>query len=196
MNKPIAAHAWDVEEHEHYVEGRWVPRRLFEVEKFTGTVCDPCCGFGRIPEAARAAGLEAFGCDIVDRGFQYYTLCDFLKSDIRADNFVFNPPFTLGKEFALHALDLAARKVAMIYPVRRLAAAGKWIGGTPHYRTYFLTPRPSMPPGHVVVDLEARGKEPSGGKQDFCILVWLKGFEGEPTQRWLHRDGTDSYQAA
>lgn len=187
--KPENSKIWPREAQNHYVEPFWVARRIFEVEKFTGRICDPCCGFGRIPLAARAAGHEAVGMDIVDRGFDYLTVCNFLTSDIRAANFVFNPPFDLGKEFALHALRLADRKVVMIFPMRRLAAAGKWIAGTPHYRTYFLTPRPSMPPGHVARALEEQGKNPSGGKQDFCVLVWLKGYEGEPTNHWLQRDG-------
>src|SRR5258708_34167537 len=104
MNKPEASHIWEREADNHYVEPHWVARRLFEVEKFAGAICDPCRGFGRIPMAARAAGHEAFGLDIVDRGFDYLSICNFLASDIRAANFVFNPPFELGKEFALHAL--------------------------------------------------------------------------------------------
>lgn len=182
------SHRWAREANNHYVEPFWVPRRIFEVEKFTGSICDPCAGFGRIPLAARAAGYQAFGLDLIDRGFDYLSVVDFLTCDIRADNFVFNPPFDQGKDFALRALKLAERKVAMIFPMRRLAAAGKWIKGTPHYRTYFLTPRPSMPPGHVAREMENAGKNPSGGKQDFCLLVWLKGYEGEPTQHWLRRD--------
>lgn len=188
MNKVENSHIWEKQAESHYVEPFWVPRRIFEVEKFIGNICDPCCGFGRIPLAARAAGLDAIGSDIIDRGFDYYNIANFLTSGARADNFVFNPPFEQGREFALHALKLAERKVVMIFPMRRLAAAGKWIAGTPHYRTYFLTPRPSMPPGHVARELEQHNKTPSGGKQDFCVLVWLKGFEGDPTNHWLRRD--------
>jgi SAM-dependent methyltransferase len=178
---------WAREANNHYVEPSWVAERLFAEEKFTGKIVDPCCGFGRIVTAARQAGYEAIGCDLIDRGFEYYNVANFLTSGMRADNFVFNPPFDLSKEFALHALNLAERKVAMVYPVRRLNAA-HWLAGTPLYRIWYLTPRPSMPPGHVLIELEQMGKNPSGGKQDFCVLVWLKGFEGEPTARWLRRD--------
>jgi hypothetical protein len=185
----LNAHIWAKQPQEHYVENQWVARRIFDVEKFDGNVYDPCCGFGRIPEAAKAAGLEAFGCDIVDRGYTYTTICDFLKSDIRADNIVCNPPFNLGEEFARHALKLAERKVALIFPVRRLNAAGKWMKETPLYRLWFLTPRPSMPPGGVVLKLESEGREASGGTIDFCWATWLKGYDGAPTVGWLHRDG-------
>lgn len=178
---------WAREAQNHYVEPTWVPRRLFEEEKFSGNICDPCCGFGRIVVAARQAGYQAIGCDLIDRGFDYYNRADFLTSGMRADNFVFNPPFDKGDKFALHALEMAERKVAMVYPTRRLNAA-HWIRGTPLYRIWYLTPRPSMPPGHVARSYEQKNRDPSGGKQDFCILVWLKGYEGEPSVRWLRRD--------
>lgn len=181
------SHRWEREAHNHYVEPTWLGRRLFAEERFAGPVCDPCAGFGRMVTAAREAGHEAIGCDLIDRGFDYYNLADFLTSGARYANFAFNPPFELGDKFALKALELADRKVAMIYPTRRLNAA-HWISGTPLYRIWYVTPRPSMPPGHVAIELEQRGKNPSGGKQDFCVLVWLKGFEGEPTVRWLRRD--------
>lgn len=187
--RAIAAKAWPREQHMHYVEPNWVPKRLFEVEPFEGDILDPCAGFGRMVVAARVAGYKAQGADIVDRGFGYLTICDFLKSDIRADNIVMNPPFDQGEDFAFKALRLAARKVAMIYPTRRLNAAGDWLRNTPLLRIWYLTPRPSMTPGHVARDLEKQGKEPRGGTQDFCVLVWLKGFDGTATLHWLHRDG-------
>jgi hypothetical protein len=186
--RAIAAKAWPREEHNHYVEPRWCVRRLIEEEAFEGNIMDPCCGFGRIVQEARAAGFVAEGMDIADRGFEYLTIGNFLTSDIPAANFIFNPPFEQGEDFAFRALKLASRKVAMFYPTRRLNAAGAWLRGTPLLRIWYLTPRPSMPPGHVARELEAKGKEPSGGTQDFCVLVWLKGYDGPASIRWLHRD--------
>lgn len=188
--RPESSHIWDREENEWYTEPGWIGRRLFEVEKFDGPVCDPCCGIGNMLEGALAAGLPVEGYDVVDRGCRHLrTTRDFLASTQTFANFAGNPPFDLGQEFALHALSLVERKVAFIFPIRRLNAAGKWLKATPLYRIWLLTPRPSMPPGHEYLRLRALGKEPSGGKQDFAVLVWLKGYEGEPVTRWLHRDG-------
>jgi hypothetical protein len=41
-----------------------------------------------------------------------------------------------------------------------------------------------MPPG----DYLGRGQHPTGGKKDFCWLVFERGFEGCREIRWLHRD--------
>src|SRR6516225_10039224 len=65
-------HIWARENGEHYVEPPWCSRRLFEAEAFEGAIHDPCCGFGRIVDSARFAGLVATGADIVARapGFE------------------------------------------------------------------------------------------------------------------------------
>lgn len=183
----LNAHIWQREANEHYVEPEWCSRRLFEVENFDPGIWDPCCGFGRIPTAAVAAGLYGIGTDIVDRGYSEFAgVHDFLSSqEFRSPNIVCNPPFNIADKFALHALSHSGtQKVAMVFPTARLNAA-HWIKGTPLARVWLMTPRPSMPPGHVI----AAGEKPGGGKMDYCWLVWTKSRIGSPDLRWLHRDG-------
>jgi len=182
---PVAARSWAREANEHYVEPHWCSERLFEEEPFAGSVWDPCCGFGRIPESAKAAGLFVVATDIKDRGYRAFTLTgDFLEIDaLHAKNIVCNPPFNIAGRFARKALDLGAEKIAMIFPTARLNAA-HWLRDTPLARVWLMTPRPSMPPGHVI----AAGEKPGGGKMDFCWLVWERGFTGETSIRWLRRD--------
>jgi hypothetical protein len=185
--KKLDAHVWEREANEHYVEPEWCSRRLFEDEPFEGQVWDPCCGFGRIPESARAAGFFVFASDIVDRGYSALSeRSDFLccNDHQASENIVCNPPFNIADQFALHALSLGnTRKVAMIFPTARLNAA-HWLRGTPLRRIWLLTPRPSMPPGHVIT----RGEKPGGGKMDYCWLIWERGYEGHAETRWLRRD--------
>lgn len=189
-----ASHLWARDANEHYVEEAWCSMRLLQEEQFEGGIHDPCCGFGRIPEAAMSFGMPVTASDIADRGFKGGgTTCDFLTSTWTCDNVVTNPPFGSFRQFAFHALALTSRKVAMIWQVPRLNAAG-WLRDTPLRRIWLMTPRPSMPPGHVVRQLEADGKRPSGGTQDYCWLVWEHGFgghhrfSGHPEVRWLHRE--------
>ncbi|MBN9441127.1 hypothetical protein [Bosea sp. (in: a-proteobacteria)] len=188
--RAINKHGWEREENEHYVESPWVGRRLFEVERFEGEVCDPCCGFGNMMEGARAAGLEIRAFDLVNRGYEHlWGTRDFLRSRQRFANFAMNPPFGPIEEFTRHAVRLAERKVAVVFPARRLNAAGSWLRELPLARIYFLTPRPSMPPGHLYREIQAAGREPSGDTKDYAICLFIKNFEGEPVTRWLHRDG-------
>jgi hypothetical protein len=185
---PINAHSWQREPEEHYIEEFWCSERLFAEEKFEGMVWDPCCGFGRIPDSAIKAGLPAIGTDIVDRGYREFKgACNFLTavSGNNICNIVCNPPFSIVNQFATHALALqGVQKVAMIFPTARLNAA-HWLRETPLARVWLMTPRPSMPPGHVIT----RGEKPGGGKSDFCWLVWSRGHIGPAELRWLRRDG-------
>lgn len=178
------SHIWQREEHEHYVEPEWCSRRLFEEEFFQGPIHDPCCGFGRIPASAAAAGKCGTGRDIVDRSNGEYGVEDFMTSTQPRDNIVCNPPFDQFRHFALKALTIAKYKVAMIWLVRTLPAA-RWLRETPLARIHLLTPRPSMPPGHTIT----AGEKPGGGKQDFCWLVWDRAHVGPASIGWLHRDG-------
>src|SRR5262249_41183991 len=98
-------------------------------------------------------------------------LVDFFDCGrIPAANICTNPPFNRCNEFVLRALELASGKVAMIWLARRLNAT-RWLQETPLARVYLLTPRPSMPPSHVI----AAGEKPGGGSQDFVWLVWEHG---------------------
>jgi hypothetical protein len=179
----LRAHLWARERFSHYVEPGWVARRLFDVEHFDGGLHDPACGFGRIVQAAWEIGLDATGADIVDRGFGD-TGIDFLTDTTPRTNICCNPPFNIVRKFIAHALEVTTGKVAAIMPVPRLNAA-HWLQDTPLARVWLLTPRPSMPPGHVI----ARGEKPGGGKEDFAWLVWIRDYAGSPRLGWLHRDG-------
>jgi hypothetical protein len=185
--KPIKAHKWVEEKDGWYVEPEWVSRRLFEVEKFNGVICDPACGWGRILHEARAAGYTTVGGDIVDRGrHELDTL--FRRRDYLswhrpfAGGVVCNPPFDHVEEFCRHALDHGADKVAVICLTRRLNAA-HWLEDLPLRRVWLLTPRPSMPPGAWIM----AGNKPGGGTQEFCWLIFESGYAGRPEINWLHR---------
>ena len=171
---------------EWYVEPSWCSARLFQEESFDGAIYDPCCGSGRIVISALKAGYRAYGSDINWRGWDS-TPQDFLAHRDYHDNLVMNPPFDLVPEFAGQALNLARHKVAMIFPVARLNAA-RWLQDTPLRRIWLLTPRPSMPPGRLLTF----GNTPSGGKTDYCWLVWQQGwFYNRTEMTWLHRDGEE-----
>jgi predicted RNA methylase len=182
--RPRASHIWPRNTSDWYIEPKWCSSRLFQVEPFVGAIHDPACGMGRIVEAARAHDLEATGGDIADRGFNF-TVQDFALVTAPIANVVVNPPFGTARQFVEHALELTAHKIAALFPVARLNAA-RWLADTPLRRIWLLTPRPSMPPGEVIM----RGEKPSGGKTDFAWLVFEQGFKGEPVIGWLHRDGS------
>jgi hypothetical protein len=186
--RPRAAHIWQKEPSGFYVEPTWCSVRLFETETFIGAIEDHCCGIGRIPEAALRAGYKTFASDIIDRGYPHLdTVVDFFQCERRIENLVSNPPFDVCDAFVRHALKLTTRKVAVIWLARRLNAA-RWLQETPLACVYLPTPRPSMPPGRVIL----AGEKPGGGTQDFVWLIFSHGHVGPPAMHWLRRDGERS----
>jgi hypothetical protein len=193
-NRPLHAHIWDRNTDDWYVEPEWCSRRLFEEEQFEGAIWDPACGLGRIVRSAIDAGHAVRASDIEfrqstdDEVDDLKAVADFRTCTEVADNIVTNPPFNIARQFVLHALALARNKVAVVFPTASLNAAagpkkGRWIVGTPLRRVWLMSPRPSMPPGHVL----AAGGKPSGGKVDYAWLVWEHGYTGATELRWLHQ---------
>jgi hypothetical protein len=186
---------WERERNDWYVEPEWCSARLFEEEKFEGGIHDPACGSGNIVKSARAAGLHALGSDIVARSELCGWTRDFLGETHWKncyDNIVSNPPFKLCDDrknkrfpFVEQALKCATRKVALLLPSNWLQGdhRSRWLATTPLRRVYFISPRPSMPPGQVI----AAGEKPGNGTTDYAWLVWLHGYDGAPEVRWLRK---------
>lgn len=144
------------------------------------------------------AGYKVLGSDIVDRkhhNLKHFYKLNFLRMSVGGSpmrgSIVCNPPFDHVQEFCEHAIEMGARKVAMIMLVRRLNAA-HWLAKLPLRRVWLLSPRPSMPPGEYI----AAGRKPGGGTQDFVWLVFERGYSGAPEVGWLHRDGMAKREAA
>lgn len=186
---------WERETNDWYVEPSWCSQRLFEQEKFRGTVLDPACGGGNIVASAVAAGHDARGMDAVDRGCGA-TIQDWLTYEgPQVDNIVSNPPFALCDDrktkthpFVAKCLDKALHKVALLLPANWVQgkARSRWLEQTPLQRVLFVTPRPSMPPGAVL----AQGVKPGNGTTDYAWLIWNHHYDGAPMLGWLHRDVT------
>jgi hypothetical protein len=167
------SHKWRLHPEQWYVEERRVNEDLFRVEQFVGPVWDFCAGEDRIPEAARAAGLVAFGTDIVPRApgiDQHDALLDPpLHGDV-----VTNPPYSGDclRQFTERACAVTAHKACILAPFARLVAA-HWLDDLPLARVRMISPRPSMPPGD-----SPQAAKPSGGRVDYCWLVFIRGHRG------------------
>lgn len=178
-------HSFDRDEDEWYVEPRSVTTQLLAVESFPGTIYDPACGRGNVVEAINeAAGYQkALGTDLINRFHEglpnwHRGTLDFLAGSVAdlpgADSIVMNPPFgkaKLAEAFIRRALKVARYKVAVFVDVRFLGgakrASGLFAERCPS-RVWYITPRPSCPPGHYILD----GGKVGGGTADYCWLVY------------------------
>jgi hypothetical protein len=172
-----------------YIEPSWTVDLLLDQEPFVGGVWDPACGCGTIPKTCSSRAIHATGSDIVDRGFgcRYNFLSEFEPPLSGYANIVSNPPYRIAAEFIDRALTLASSKVAMLvqskfpYSQRRHALFSE----RPPARLYFLSTRPSMPPGE---ELLAGTIKAEGGKLDYLWMVWDREHSSGTTEcRWLKR---------
>ena len=175
MLKRRNSHIFAPAAHGFYAEPIAVPRALFAVQNFDHLLLDPCCGLGTIVTAAREAGYAAEGADIVDRGFPGTKVQDFFRV-------VCNPDFRIAREVVQHALRTGARRVAILFPIALICAVkASWIYDAPLRRVFAIGPRPSMPPGDVVL----AGKKAEGGRVDFAWLIFEAGYRGPAEIRHL-----------
>jgi hypothetical protein len=148
QTKPKAAHIFARAEHEFYVEPTWCDEALFAAETFSGPIHDPACGTGRIVEVAITAGHAATGSDIVERSdlrdFEFDYLGD--TAALAYPNIVCNPPYRRAREFITKALR-ESLQYGFLFGAERAA----WLASTPLERVWVLAPRPSMPPGELVL---------------------------------------------
>lgn len=185
------SHIFDRDPNDFYIEEMWCNTRLFEDHYFVGPVFDPACGSGRIVQAARAAGYDANGSDIVDRCNGEFSVCDFLSDDWKNSNgarsLVSNPPFKIADKFIKKALTLDFLMIAMLLPAKwhMSARRSRWLKTTPLMLGATCVPRPSMPPGDMIL----AGTKPGSGKNDFSWYIWRKGNNSAPLMSWLDRDG-------
>lgn len=188
--KARQSHIFAKHPHGWYVEPAWCAERLFATERFA-CVWDPASGLGTIPDAAERAGLPAYRSDIVARVPGTTTL-DFLSPKAErhaaAWDIVSNPPYHLADEFVRRALKLARSRVAMLLPMTWMNGRkrSRWLQETPLEKIIALTPRPSMPPGEMIL----AGHKPQGGRVDygwFVFSFWATRTV-KPTLHWLERD--------
>jgi hypothetical protein len=97
-------------------------------------------------------------------------------------NIVCNPPYRRAREFIERALR-EERKSAFLLQYGFLFGEerSRWLATTPLRKIWFICPRPSMPPGELIL----KGMKPSGGRVDYVWCVWERDYSGAPEPGWL-----------
>jgi hypothetical protein len=163
--KPRAGNDW-------YTEPVWASEQLFSTLELQGPIHDPFCGEGRIVEAARRAGYEATGADIVDRGFPDTEIIDFRTDHRPRTTLVFNGPYgkNVYEPLIAHALTVTSHAVVALVAIPFLCGQQHYwdlFGPCPPSLILACSQRPSMPPG-------GKGIEESGGTTDYVWLIWIR----------------------
>lgn len=173
-----------------YIEPRWAVDLFLDREEIPGPAWDPACGSGTIPKACRERFIETGASDAADRGFGL--VHDFLGMEpmprwrLPIASIITNPPYKLAQQFVEKALTIATRKVAVLVQSKFPYSQGRHALFTrnPCSAIYFLSDRPSMPPGEMLLAGDVKAE---GGKMDYCWIVFDKLHRGAPAAHWLRR---------
>ena len=149
-------------------------------ELFCNYILEPCCGQGNISKVLIEDEFKVTSSDIVDRGFG--TVKDLFTYKHWHGDIITNPPYKNAVKYVKHCLDIVDKgaKVAMFLNLTFLE--GK-------ERLKFFK---ECPPRYVYVYSSRRLCALNGDFENcktaavcYCWFVWVKGFIGEPTIRWI-----------
>ena len=172
------SHIWARDELDWYVEPFECSLALLEFLKLSGHIWDPAAGSCRITRSARELGHKTTSTDLVGRSDSLDEQLDFLcERNPRGDHIVTNPPFAQAEDFVLHALDIMppGSNIAVLLPLvwaSGFSSKRSWLPNSPLKFLMPISPRPSMPPGAVVMS----GEKPGNGTKDFAWFVWEVGY--------------------
>ena len=150
---------------------------LLEVEHFNRNILEPCCGEGHISKELEKHGYVVTS---IDRG--YGDIKDLLSYEHWHGDIITNPPYKNAVKYVKHCLDIVndGAKVAMFLKITFLEGKER----LKFFKEY--------PPKYVYV-YSSRRLCSMNGEFDkykstaicYCWFVWIKGFKGEPTIRWI-----------
>jgi hypothetical protein len=174
---------------DYYATEPYATELLLEQENFSEIIWECACGGGHISKVLEEHGYEVISSDLVDRGYPYTQVLDFLtcnpQNKINAD-IITNPPYKYAKEFVEKALEILedGKKVAMFLKLTFLESKSrkKLFEKYPPKVVYVSSSRLQCAKNG---DFAKYGKG-VGTAVAYAWYVWEKGFKGEPVIRWIN----------
>lgn len=164
-------------EAEYLQTDQWAIEQILRSEILTRVVVDPCCGDGRMAEAAKRAGYKVYAFDLYDWGYGQ-TGVDFFLGGSAVNPKVFdgtvfmNPPFSKGCEFVDRARALGARKIVCFQRSvwRESESRREWWAANPPNRVYQCGNRADCWYGTIPME-----NRKGGAYQPHSWFVWERG---------------------
>ena len=148
---------------------------LIKYENFKGNIWECACGDGVISKELIKAGYDVYSSDLIDR--DYGEIKDFLKTDLKFDNIITNPPFNLATEFTLHGLNKINFKLALLCKLSHLEGIKRNnIIFSKRYLKNVLVFSKRL-------SFVKNGK--SGGLMAFAWFIFDKNYNGLPQIDWI-----------
>lgn len=172
----------DREQHDFYATEPKAVELLLDEERFQKDILEPCCGLNHIADVLKSREYQVRTSDLIDRGVSDVTK-DFFDYRFWLGDIVTNPPYSQAVEFVEHSLRITneGAKIAMFLKIQFLEGKKR--------KEFFKR----FPPKHIYV-ASSRLRCAKNGEFDkydssavcYAWFVWEKGYQGEPTIRWIN----------
>lgn len=162
-----------------YITPAWGTRALIAMEKFEGSILEPCCGNGAMAKVLKETGNRVIAYDLYDLG--YGKVKDFFEIKSHQANIITNPPFNIAEDILDHALDITDRKVCFLLRSAFMESKKRWhrfYNNRPPTRILVFSSRLSIYP--------ASSNRQGGGTTSYAWFIWDKGNPKCTTEvRWI-----------
>ena len=151
--------------------------------KLHNDVWECACGEGHLSKVLENRGYKVWSTDLIDRGYGTGNT-DFLKSlsDEWHGDILTNPPYKYAKEFVEKSLEITRTGCYTIMFLKIQFLEGQ--ARKEMFKKY--------PPKYIYVNSARQMCAMNGDFEKYkataicyCWYVWEKGFNGEPTVRWI-----------
>ncbi len=164
-------------QNDYYATHYSLTKQLLEIEKFEGSILEPCCG----KEKAIVKVLNNF--DV-----SYYDIedgIDFFNEINLYDNIITNPPYKDSMKWIAKCKQIAKYKFALLLPLAHLQGINRLYNNIYKDKEYGLSKvyifcRYPM----LGAELRDDGKYPTG-MMTLAWMIWEKGFCDKPTIDWI-----------
>lgn len=168
--------------HDYYATDPKALEKLLEVETFNKDVWECACGEGHLSEVLKSHGYNVYSSDIVKRSYVCETV-DFLSNNKKwSGDIITNPPYKYAQEFVEKSLDSISlgHRVAMLLKIQFLEGQKrrKLFDKCPPKIVYVFSER-------MKCAMNGDFKNTGSSAVAYAWYIWAKGFNGEPTIRWL-----------
>lgn len=144
-------------------------------------ICEPACGMGHLSEVLKSHGYEVDSYDLHNHGYGKIGV-DFLKSDLKYECFLTNPPYKYALSFVKKALEnvLPNGYVIMFLKIQFLEGKERFdfFKNNPPKFVYVNSSRQNCARNAYFATF-------SSSAVCYAWFVWQKGFSGEPIIRWI-----------
>lgn len=155
-------------------------QHLLDREKFEGSILEPASGDGAIVKVLRDNEYEIEHFDINKSGVDFLEL----DEDVKYDNIITNPPFSLAFEFIQKAKKIYNKTICMLLPLSYLHGQHRYENRIfEKLKTVYVFTRYPL-----LTDTVREDGKYNTGMMVYAWFVWKWPWKGKPYIEWINNN--------